>query len=100
MYEGQRDVLTIASGEQYGQGRLQEASMFGRASLTHKGDRAIIILRKNKSIVCSMPIYLQDPIEEWIPDQMPNSMADSRVMKPIASELLGLSHQDTQRPIA
>jgi len=77
VYEGQRDVLTIAAGEQYGQGRLQEANMFVRASLTHKGDRAIIILGKNKSIVCSMPIYRQDPIEEWIPDQMPNPMAGS-----------------------
>jgi hypothetical protein len=44
VYEGQRDVRTIAAGEWFGRGRLQEASVFGRASLALKVDRTITVL--------------------------------------------------------
>ena len=52
MYEGQRDVLTIATGEWFGRGRLQEARVFGRASLALKVDRVIIQL----SVCCQYTI--------------------------------------------
>ena len=41
MYDGRRGVLTIATGTWFGRGRLQEASVFERASLARKVDRAI-----------------------------------------------------------
>jgi len=52
---GLHDVRTIAAREQDGQGRLQEASLFGRAS-SLKVDRATIVCGKNVRVVCSMPI--------------------------------------------
>jgi hypothetical protein len=55
-YEGQRDVLTIATGEWFGRGRLQEASVFGRASPALKVDRAISGLGKIKQLSVNVSI--------------------------------------------
>ena len=41
VYDRRRGVLTIATGTWFGRGRLQEASVFGRASLALKVDRAV-----------------------------------------------------------
>ena len=43
MYEGQRDVRTIAAAQWCSLGRLHEASMFGRASRAPEVDRATTV---------------------------------------------------------
>jgi hypothetical protein len=50
VYEGQRDMRTIATGEWFGRGRLQEASVFGRTSLARKVDKVGISLLNNSLI--------------------------------------------------
>jgi hypothetical protein len=49
-------VRTIVAGEQYGQGRLQEAIVFGRTSLTLKVDNADTVWKEWKSRSCNANI--------------------------------------------
>ena len=58
-YEGQRDVLTIANVEWFGRGRLQEASVFGGASIALKVDRAITVLERIKPLSVQCQYYDQ-----------------------------------------
>ena len=75
VYEGQRDVLTIANGEWFGLGRLQEASVFGGASLAVKVDRAITVLERIKPLSLQRQYTIRAPIEGWTLVQMPESVS-------------------------
>jgi len=72
-------VRTIAAREQGSRGRLQEASVFGRASLALKVDRTTTVCGKNVIIVCSMPINDQVLREKWVPS--PNAESDGLFLR-------------------
>ena len=59
VYEGQRDVLTIANGAWFGRGRLQEASVCGDALLALKVDRVIAVLGRLRQLSVQCQYYDQ-----------------------------------------
>ena len=65
VYEGQRDELTIANGAWFSRGRLQEASVFGGASLALKVDRATAVLERIKLRSVQRQYTIRAPIEGW-----------------------------------
>jgi hypothetical protein len=63
VYEGQHDVLTIATGTWFGRGRLQEARVFGRTSLALKVDRATSGLGRIKQLTVQCQYTIRTPME-------------------------------------
>jgi hypothetical protein len=88
VYEGQRDVLTIATRTWFGQGRLQEASAFKRKSLALKVDRATPVYGRNKQLSVHCQYTIRTPIERV--DISPNAGVRGFFMKFIIFGLLNL----------
>ena len=63
VYEGQRDVRTIAAAQWCNLGRLQEASMFGRASRALEVDRAITVSKRIKQLSVQRQYVMRGPMD-------------------------------------
>ena len=63
VYEGQRDVPTIAVAQRCSLGRLQEASMFGRASPALEVDRATTVSERIKLLFVQCQYVMRAPVD-------------------------------------